>query len=408
MGPCASKKGGLSAAKYKVSDSHFNALVSFQAELKLSDSHIDRVHRLFRGIDRDNSGRISLREFLAHLEESPTPFLEKCFLLADNDMSGQLDFVEFLAAVYHYCTFDWAGLVRYAFDASDVNRNGVLETAELAALIRSAHHGKEADALVQKVLHGMNEDGSGCVSYDEFLNRNRHFPSLLYPGFSVQAKLRKKCLGEAFWRAREGLGHQQLIAATINAMDADASDAAVAAWRSSVRDEPAAPGDPARAERDAAREQISLSPTLPSSPASPVTSPVGHRLSAGAEKAAKKRESFEKGKAHEHAASPHGEERKKRPSKTDEPERQRRPSKTDAEGDPRPRRPSKTSKTDEPETGRPRRPSKTDAEGDPRPRRPSKTSKTDEPEGSRPRRPSQTDETLRERRPSKTRVAAVG
>lgn len=99
MGPCASKKGGLSAAKYKVSDTHFNALVSFQAELKLSDSHIDRVHRLFRGIDRDNSGRISLREFLAHLEESPTPFLEKCFLLADNDMSGQLDFVEFLAAV---------------------------------------------------------------------------------------------------------------------------------------------------------------------------------------------------------------------------------------------------------------------------------------------------------------------
>ena len=48
----------------------------------------------------------------------------------------------------------------------------------------------------------MDNNKDGKVSFDEFVKYNRKFPSILFPAFSMQMKLRTKVLGVPFWEAR--------------------------------------------------------------------------------------------------------------------------------------------------------------------------------------------------------------
>ena len=68
------------------------------------------------------------------------------FKLLDADGSGELDFVEFCATFYLYCTFTWAGLVKYAFDITDVDRSGLL-----------GHGGSRVVVSKRLRLHGQTE-----------------------------------------------------------------------------------------------------------------------------------------------------------------------------------------------------------------------------------------------------------
>lgn len=45
-----------------------------------------------------------------------TPFAEKIFKIFDHDLSGELDFVEFVCAVWNFCTMDDSEVVSFAFE----------------------------------------------------------------------------------------------------------------------------------------------------------------------------------------------------------------------------------------------------------------------------------------------------
>ena len=141
----------LTAETLFVSDDRFAALKTLMKALNIAPREIERMFKLFESIDRDMSGHVSLFEFLMHLDCDQSPFLERAFLLADNDASGELDFVEWVGATYLYCTQSWVGLVRYAFEMFDCDRSGQLENTEVVALVKSIYGGK-MDARVAKIL----------------------------------------------------------------------------------------------------------------------------------------------------------------------------------------------------------------------------------------------------------------
>ena len=138
------------------------------------------------------------------------------FKLLDADGSGELDFVEFCATFYLYCTFTWAGLVKYAFDITDVDRSGFLDMNEVESLCRSvygftgkrkgeAFRRKENNLLdLEGTLRQFDSDSDGKISFKEFLEQNRKHKLLLYPAFELQHNMRKAVMGDRYWRNREG------------------------------------------------------------------------------------------------------------------------------------------------------------------------------------------------------------
>ena len=67
---------------------------------------VRKLYRTYCKIDNDHSGTISIGEFMAFFDVYPTPFGERVFSIMDTDLSGKLDFVEFIGSVLNYCSYD--------------------------------------------------------------------------------------------------------------------------------------------------------------------------------------------------------------------------------------------------------------------------------------------------------------
>lgn len=97
-----------------------------------------------------------MAEFLVLFGLDRTPFTTRAFRLIDDDRSGELDFFEFIAAVWNYCTMDWETLVRYSFDLFDTDNSGQLEMEEIERLVCYVAGTKKPDSRAKKVLKLMD------------------------------------------------------------------------------------------------------------------------------------------------------------------------------------------------------------------------------------------------------------
>jgi Ca2+-binding EF-hand superfamily protein len=64
------------------------------------------LHQTFLRIDSDASGLVDLAEFYRALKLTRCPFADRVFSIMDGDMSGEIDFREFVVAIWNYCSFD--------------------------------------------------------------------------------------------------------------------------------------------------------------------------------------------------------------------------------------------------------------------------------------------------------------
>jgi len=188
----------MSAKRYHMNEDKFNKLVQVCERFGLSRSLVDDFFGIYAKIDIGLTGKISLREFLEFFDLEVTPFSRRTFGVLDTDKSGDIDFFEFVVNLYSYCTYDWAGLVKYAFDLFDESADGSLDLDEVRALVKFLY-GKTLDKKVEIIIRKMDDDGNGTISFPEFCQKARNFPLLLFPAFYMQDMMRKKCLGIGFW-----------------------------------------------------------------------------------------------------------------------------------------------------------------------------------------------------------------
>ena len=116
---------------------------------------VDDFYRQFSKIDIGATGKITFLELLEFLKLDNTPFFKKAFGLLDSDKSGDLDFFEFVVNIYHYNTYDWPGLVGFAFDLNDTSRDGCLDMSEVNDMIKDLF-GKKLDDRVKNILARMD------------------------------------------------------------------------------------------------------------------------------------------------------------------------------------------------------------------------------------------------------------
>lgn len=80
--------------------------------LQLSRREVNKLYKIFRKADVDGSGTIALIELLCHIDVERTAFTERVFSIFDEDGSGEIDFREFVLALWNYCTLSRATLGR--------------------------------------------------------------------------------------------------------------------------------------------------------------------------------------------------------------------------------------------------------------------------------------------------------
>ena len=184
-------------------------------ELDIPERDLRKMYKYWLEVDRDGSGSVDLFELLMWFDFERTEFMVNTFKQRrGRERRARLRGI--LCYLYLYCTFTWAGLVKYAFDITDVDRSGFLDMEEVESLCRSvygftgkrkgeAFRRKENNLLdLEGTLRQFDSDSDGKISFKEFLEQNRKHKLLLYPAFELQHNMRKAVMGNRYWRNREG------------------------------------------------------------------------------------------------------------------------------------------------------------------------------------------------------------
>jgi len=181
--------------------------------LGFTEGDITRLSRQFSKIDADGSGEISLDELLDFLDVPRTRFAKRVFSIFDEDMSGEIDFKEFVVAMWNYCTMGKSALVLFAFDLFDSDSSGMIEREEMVRMLKDIY-GKAftRSSLAQKIYRQLT-GGKGAavvttdlpeseISVSQFETFCKTHPAMLHPAFVFQWELQHRCLGPHFWHKK--------------------------------------------------------------------------------------------------------------------------------------------------------------------------------------------------------------
>jgi len=173
-------------------------------KLGLSSEEVQQFFDKFNTIDKDRSGQISLNEFYQYFQLEVSPFADRVFTILDEDKSGEIDFQEFVTTTWNFCSFDFRNLVIFAFNLYDTDNSGQLEIVEMKELVAEVYGSKWAENVrLQKIIENLDDNSDGLVSQREFRDYNKAYPAILFPAYSMQQQLRRKCFGETFWIKKE-------------------------------------------------------------------------------------------------------------------------------------------------------------------------------------------------------------
>ncbi|MBA0594451.1 hypothetical protein Gorai_011355 [Gossypium raimondii] len=125
---------------------------------------------MFKGMDTDNSGTITLEELKQGLAKQGTKLTEyevqQLMEAADADGNGTIDYDEFITATVHMNRMDREDHLYHAFQHFDKDNSGYITTEELEQALRE--HGMH-DANIKEIVSEVDSDNDGRINYDEFV-----------------------------------------------------------------------------------------------------------------------------------------------------------------------------------------------------------------------------------------------
>ncbi|KAK4492336.1 hypothetical protein RD792_003140 [Penstemon davidsonii] len=136
----------------------------------LSEEEIMGLKEMFKGMDTDNSGTITLEELKQGLSKQGTKLSEyevkQLMEAADADGNGTIDYEEFITATMHLNRMDREEHLYTAFQYFDKDNSGYITIEELEqALIEfGMNDGKD----IKEIISEVDADNDGRINYDEF------------------------------------------------------------------------------------------------------------------------------------------------------------------------------------------------------------------------------------------------
>ncbi|KAJ3681032.1 hypothetical protein LUZ60_015521 [Juncus effusus] len=141
----------------------------------LSEEEIRGLKEMFKNMDTDNSGTITLDELKKGLAKQGTKLSEQevkqLMEAADADGNGTIDYDEFITATMHMNRLDREEHLYTAFQYFDKDNSGYITKEELEQALKeqSLYDGQELKHIISEA----DSDNDGRIDYDEFVTMMR-------------------------------------------------------------------------------------------------------------------------------------------------------------------------------------------------------------------------------------------
>uniref|UniRef100_A0A673C1D7 Dynein axonemal assembly factor 10 n=2 Tax=Sphaeramia orbicularis TaxID=375764 RepID=A0A673C1D7_9TELE len=148
--------------------------VSFSFSLCSVDAdEIKRLGKRFKKLDLDNSGSLSVEEFMSLPELQQNPLVQRVIDIFDTDGNGEVDFKEFIEGVSQFSVKgDKEQKLRFAFRIYDMDKDGYISNGELFQVLKMMVGNNLKDTqlqqIVDKTIINADKDGDGRISFEEF------------------------------------------------------------------------------------------------------------------------------------------------------------------------------------------------------------------------------------------------
>ncbi len=178
-------------------------LSPFLDKLGMDDTECKKFYKYFEKVDEDLSGEVDLDEFFEYFDLDFSGWAQQAFKCMDVDQTqgsaNSLDFGEFMAGLYNYCTLSKTALEKFAFDLFDDDSSGNIEVAEIRTLAKLVYGKRYSEKDLDKVLAKFDKDANGSLDLSEFHLLCRRHTYFLFPAFELQRKLQTKIIGSNYW-----------------------------------------------------------------------------------------------------------------------------------------------------------------------------------------------------------------
>lgn len=155
--------------------SHFFGFCVLAAARRLDAKSLDEVHQVFRQLDSDGDGVLTIEEVHQGFAALGGPMemeeLQDLFAIIDMDGSGTIDYTEFVAAAAGERIFQEEHALMAAFEAFDHDSSGTISEHEIKDLLRRCDAQKvwsanAIDVMAQEAYHHFTSDES--IDFDDF------------------------------------------------------------------------------------------------------------------------------------------------------------------------------------------------------------------------------------------------
>ena len=140
--------------------------INFDAE------EIRRLGKRFRKLDLDNSGTLSVEEFMSLPELQRNPLVKRVIEILDEDGNGEVDFKEFIQGVSQFSVKgDKMSKLKFAFKIYDIDNDGYISNGELfqfLKMISSNLKDTQLQQIVDKTIQFADRDDDGKIDFEEF------------------------------------------------------------------------------------------------------------------------------------------------------------------------------------------------------------------------------------------------
>lgn len=140
--------------------------INFDAE------EIRRLGKRFKKLDLDNSGTLSVEEFMSLPELQRNPLVKRVIEILDEDGNGEVDFKEFIQGVSQFSVKgDKMSKLKFAFKIYDIDNDGYISNGELfqfLKMISSNLKDTQLQQIVDKTIQFADKDDDGKINFEEF------------------------------------------------------------------------------------------------------------------------------------------------------------------------------------------------------------------------------------------------